>query len=118
MTVDFVVFINGTVTMELDSGEAFVLNQGDFVVQQATMHSWSNESDQWARILRIMLQLEAPVVNGRGLETVWPYEHCRMYLIEKTQGDLPVIEYLEMRRPRCLSIVDLDSVQCIKNRGR
>jgi len=44
-TLDYVVLIDGRLTLGLESGEERVLERGDTVVQQGTMHSWRNPSE-------------------------------------------------------------------------
>lgn len=69
LSLDYIVVQKGSVTLTLDDGSKTKINQGDFVIQQATMHGWDNESDEWARILAIMLPAKAPVVGGQELQT-------------------------------------------------
>jgi hypothetical protein len=46
-TIDFLVMLDGKLTMLLDE-ERVLLEKGDFVVQQATRHAWKNESNEVA----------------------------------------------------------------------
>ncbi|KAH8434315.1 cupin domain-containing protein [Aspergillus melleus] len=73
ITLDYVVVAKGSVVLGLDGGSKVTLNEGDVVVQRATMHSWSNQTDQWARVYGIMLPAQTPVVNGKELEAAWPF---------------------------------------------
>ncbi|RDW70554.1 cupin domain-containing protein [Aspergillus mulundensis] len=80
ITLDYVIVAKGCVVLRLDDGSAVRLNEGDVVVQRATMHSWCNEGESWARVFGIMMPAEKPVVGGDGgggegreLEAVWPF---------------------------------------------
>lgn len=68
LSLDYIIIQKGAVVLKLDDGSRTTVNQGGFVVQQATMHGWSNESDGWARMLCIMLPANAPVVGGKELQ--------------------------------------------------
>jgi mannose-6-phosphate isomerase-like protein (cupin superfamily) len=48
-TVDYVVVIEGEITLILDDSEV-VLRQGEAVVQRGTNHAWENRSDAMARM--------------------------------------------------------------------
>jgi len=50
-TLDYVVLIDGRLTLGLESGEERVLEPGDTVVQQGTMHSWRNTSETEVAIM-------------------------------------------------------------------
>lgn len=69
VSLDYIIVQKGPIILTLDDGTKTKIDEGDFVVQQATMHGWDNESDEWARFLAIMLPAEAPVVGGHELHT-------------------------------------------------
>jgi mannose-6-phosphate isomerase-like protein (cupin superfamily) len=48
-TIDYVVVIEGEITLILDDSEV-VLRQGEAVVQRGTNHAWENRSDAMARM--------------------------------------------------------------------
>jgi quercetin dioxygenase-like cupin family protein len=73
ITLDYVIVISGRIVLCLEGGERVSLHEGDVVVQQATMHAWSNESGEWTRLYGVMVPARAPVVEGRVLEDVWPF---------------------------------------------
>ncbi|KAE8343580.1 hypothetical protein BDV24DRAFT_149510 [Aspergillus arachidicola] len=73
ITLDYVIVGKGSVVLSLDDGSKVTLNEGDMVVQRATMHSWSNTTDQWARIYGMMVPAQAPIVNGKELKEDWPF---------------------------------------------
>ncbi|PLB54742.1 hypothetical protein P170DRAFT_505441 [Aspergillus steynii IBT 23096] len=72
ITLDYVIVAKGSLVLGLDDGSRVHLTEGDVVVQQATMHSWNNESTEWARVYGIMFPAQAPVVDGKVLENIWP----------------------------------------------
>jgi quercetin dioxygenase-like cupin family protein len=56
-TLDYVMILDGTVTLELDRGTV-ELRPGDCVVQRATRHAWHNRSDRPVRMAVVMIRLE------------------------------------------------------------
>ena len=68
ISLDYVLVIKGSVVLSLDDGSRTTVNEGDLVVQQATMHGWDNEADVWARILCCLMPAKAPVVEGVQLD--------------------------------------------------
>ena len=69
ISVDYVIVLKGTVVLTLDDGSRTSVNEGGLVVQQATMHGWDNETDEWARILCFLMPAKAPVVAGVQLDS-------------------------------------------------
>lgn len=69
ISLDYIIVQKGSVVLTLEDGSRTRLQQGEFVVQQATMHGWDNETGEWARMLAVMLPAEAPVVDGKELQT-------------------------------------------------
>ena len=69
ISLDYVLVLKGKVVLTLDDGSRTTVNEGDLVVQQATMHGWDNETDEWARILCCLMPAKAPVIKGKRLET-------------------------------------------------
>ena len=58
-TVDYVMILDGEVTLELDRGEV-KLGPGDCVVQRATRHAWRNRSGRPVKMAVVMLSLAPP----------------------------------------------------------
>jgi uncharacterized cupin superfamily protein len=56
-TVDYVMVLEGEITLELDTGEV-ALGPGDCVVQRSTRHAWRNRSDRPVRMVAVMLSLD------------------------------------------------------------
>lgn len=74
ITLDYIFVLKGTVVLALDDGSRTRVDAGEAVVQQATMHSWDNETDEWARLLCVLIKSEKPVVNGQELEKHVPFK--------------------------------------------
>ena len=55
-TLDYVVILDGEITLELDAG-AVALGPGDCVVQRATNHAWRNKSGRPVRMGVVMIGL-------------------------------------------------------------
>ncbi|OGM42010.1 hypothetical protein ABOM_009506 [Aspergillus bombycis] len=73
ITLDYVIVGKGSVVLGLEDGSKVALSEGDVVVLQATMHGWSNTTDQWARLYGMMVPAQAPIVNGEELKEDWPF---------------------------------------------
>lgn len=56
-SLDYAVVIEGEIVMLLDEGEV-TLRPGDVIVQRATNHSWSNKTEQNARVMFVLLGTE------------------------------------------------------------
>jgi mannose-6-phosphate isomerase-like protein (cupin superfamily) len=56
-TVDYVMVLEGDVSLQLDTGEV-ALHAGDCVVQRGTRHAWRNRSDRPVRMAAVMLSTE------------------------------------------------------------
>jgi naringenin degradation protein FdeH len=55
-TVDYVMVLEGDISLELDTGEV-ALHPGDCVVQRQTRHAWRNRSNKPVRMVAVMLSL-------------------------------------------------------------
>jgi quercetin dioxygenase-like cupin family protein len=71
---DYIVVLKGTVVLTLDDGSKTPVTEGGVVVQRATMHGWDNDTDEWARILCVLVPARAPVVGGVELQTHMTFE--------------------------------------------
>jgi quercetin dioxygenase-like cupin family protein len=69
LSLDYIIVQHGSITLTLDSGTRTKVHPGEFVIQQATMHGWDNDSDEWVRLIAIMLPARAPRVGDRELGT-------------------------------------------------
>jgi quercetin dioxygenase-like cupin family protein len=67
-SLDYCVLIKGQLVHNTDDdASTTTVNVGDVVVQQGTMHQWNNETDEWARIVAVLLPATEPIVNGKQL---------------------------------------------------
>jgi mannose-6-phosphate isomerase-like protein (cupin superfamily) len=55
-TLDYVMILDGEVTLELDRGSV-ALGPGDCVVQRATRHAWRNRSGRPVKMAVVMIRL-------------------------------------------------------------
>ncbi|KAJ7087045.1 hypothetical protein C8R43DRAFT_1115315 [Mycena crocata] len=67
ITLDYGIVFRGTVILELEDGDRVTLNEGDTVVQRGTMHTWRNETTEWAKMYFVMLGAKPIEVGGRRL---------------------------------------------------
>ena len=58
-SLDYVVVLEGEITLLLDDGEV-VLKAGDVVVQQGTNHAWINRGKATCRLAMVFLDAEEP----------------------------------------------------------
>ncbi|KAJ3476352.1 hypothetical protein NLI96_g11216 [Meripilus lineatus] len=70
-SLDYGIVNKGTIVLQLDNGKRVTLNEGDVVVQRGTIHTWRNESTEWARIYFILLDAHPVTVNGEKLPEEW-----------------------------------------------
>ena len=54
-TLDFIVGVEGEMTMTLDDGAEVTFGPGDVIVQRGTFHGWENRTDKVAKIAIILL---------------------------------------------------------------
>ncbi|KAJ7433435.1 hypothetical protein B0H11DRAFT_760825 [Mycena galericulata] len=68
VSLDYAIVFKGSVILELEDGKRVTLNEGDTVVQRGTMHTWRNETTEWARIYGVVLDAKPIMVDGKVLE--------------------------------------------------
>jgi quercetin dioxygenase-like cupin family protein len=67
-SLDYGVVLEGSIELQLDSGETRTLHRGDIAVQRATMHAWRNfSSDKWCRMLFVLQDCQPLVIAGQRL---------------------------------------------------
>lgn len=66
-SLDYGICITGTPICELDDGIREEMKPGDVCVQRGTIHAWVNETNEWQRIVFILLGSEPVVINGKAL---------------------------------------------------
>lgn len=57
-SIDYAVIMSGTIELELDDDVVVVLNEGDVLVQQATIHGWKNTGTEPCIIAFILISTE------------------------------------------------------------
>ncbi|KAF7318768.1 Cupin-2 domain-containing protein [Mycena chlorophos] len=74
-SLDYGIVAKGSIVLVLEDGKQVTLGEGDTIIQRATMHSWRNESGEWARIYFVGLGAKPVVlVDGRELKEEWRSE--------------------------------------------
>ncbi|KAJ7433436.1 hypothetical protein B0H11DRAFT_2121781 [Mycena galericulata] len=68
VSLDYAIVFKGSVTLELEEGKRVTLNEGDTVVQRGTMHTWRNETSEWARVYFVVLDAKPITIGGKVLE--------------------------------------------------
>jgi quercetin dioxygenase-like cupin family protein len=69
VTLDYGVVLKGEIVARLNGGVEKTIKEGEIIVQMGTIHSWINKSDQWCRMLFVMLPAEKVVLkDGRVLD--------------------------------------------------
>ena len=69
VTLDYGVVLKGEIVARLNGGVEKTIKEGEVIVQMGTIHSWINKSDQWCRMLFVMLPAEKVVLkDGRVLD--------------------------------------------------
>lgn len=68
-SLDYGVVLEGSMELELDSGEKRIMHRGDVIIQRATNHAWKNVSGAgvWARMLFVLVAAEKVVVGDKIL---------------------------------------------------
>lgn len=74
MTLDYIFVLKGQVVLTLDDRSRTVVKENEAVIQQAAMHGWDNETDDWARLLCVLIKAQPPVVNGKELGSEIPFQ--------------------------------------------
>ena len=59
-TIDYAICLSGKCEMLLDDGDKVAFNQGDVMIQRATMHGWANPFFEPCQIAFILIGSNAP----------------------------------------------------------
>lgn len=63
------VVLKGEIVARLDDDVETTIREGEMMVQRGTIHAWVNKTDQWCRMLFVMLGAEKVVLkDGKVLE--------------------------------------------------
>jgi quercetin dioxygenase-like cupin family protein len=66
------VVLKGEIVLRLNHGAEVTIREGETMVQRGTIHSWINRTDQWCRMLFVMLDAEPiELKDGRVLGPVF-----------------------------------------------
>jgi quercetin dioxygenase-like cupin family protein len=64
-SLDYGIVTEGEWELVVDSGESMILRKGDVCVQRATMHQWNNNTDNWNRMVFVLMDALPLEVAGR-----------------------------------------------------
>ncbi|WWC65288.1 uncharacterized protein I303_107905 [Kwoniella dejecticola CBS 10117] len=67
-TFDYLIMTHGELELELPDGQKRTVKVGDAIIQAANVHSWNNNTDQWARFVGVAVPSEAAKVDGKTLD--------------------------------------------------
>jgi quercetin dioxygenase-like cupin family protein len=68
-TLDYMVVLKGEIVARLDDGVEKTIREGEMMVQMGSIHAWVNKTDQWCRMLFVMMAAEQVVLkDGTVLE--------------------------------------------------
>jgi quercetin dioxygenase-like cupin family protein len=54
-SLDYGIMVQGTTDLLVDSGDRIEMQPGDVCIQRGTMHQWINNSDQWNRMIFVLI---------------------------------------------------------------
>lgn len=67
-SVDYLVVLSGSVSMELDNDEVVELKAGDVLVQRGTVHNWVNKGTEPCIMAVVLVSAPAVQIAGQTLE--------------------------------------------------
>lgn len=63
-TLDYMVVLKGKIVLRVDEGKEVTIKEGEIAINRGNMHAWVNKSDQWCRLLFVMMPAEKVVLQG------------------------------------------------------
>ncbi len=57
-TIDYALILKGEIDMDLDDGVSVHLNEGDVLIQRATIHNWANHGTESCVIAFILIDAQ------------------------------------------------------------
>ncbi|KAK9894434.1 hypothetical protein P389DRAFT_197728 [Cystobasidium minutum MCA 4210] len=66
-SLDYIIMLQGEITLELEDGQKTVLKAGDVAIQQGTLHKWINHTQETARFACIALPAGPVQIAGKSL---------------------------------------------------
>ena len=67
-SIDYGIVVQGEVHLELDDQQVVKLTQGDVVIQRGTIHAWENKTNEFARMIFVLVDAKLFEVNGVPLQ--------------------------------------------------
>ncbi|KIP06423.1 hypothetical protein PHLGIDRAFT_118981 [Phlebiopsis gigantea 11061_1 CR5-6] len=69
VSLDYGILVSGMLILVLDDGQRLALRVGDVIVQRGTIHACINETDEWARMVDVMLTAEKVKAGDKEVDT-------------------------------------------------
>jgi quercetin dioxygenase-like cupin family protein len=67
-SIDYGIVVTGEVHLELDDKQVVKLGPGDVVVQRGTIHAWENKTNEFARMIFVLVDAKPFAVDGVPLQ--------------------------------------------------
>ncbi|WWD19956.1 hypothetical protein CI109_104429 [Kwoniella shandongensis] len=71
VSLDYGIMVSGEIHLELEDGNERRLVSGDIVVQRGTVHTWHNKTDEYARMIYVLVAAKPVVIEGKALDYHW-----------------------------------------------
>ncbi|WWC64316.1 uncharacterized protein I303_106926 [Kwoniella dejecticola CBS 10117] len=71
VSLDYGIMVSGIVHLELEDGDERRLVPGDIAVQRGTVHTWHNRTDEYARMVFVLVAAKPVIINGQALGDNW-----------------------------------------------
>jgi len=66
-SIDYAIVLAGSITHETSDGKVITANAGDTIVQRGTLHAWHNRTDEWTRMVFVMIPAEKVLTEKKLL---------------------------------------------------
>lgn len=64
---DYAIVMHGEVVMGTSDGKRTSVKAGELIVQLGMLHDWTNETDDWVRIIFVGLESKPIVIDGKPI---------------------------------------------------
>ncbi|MFK4872539.1 cupin domain-containing protein [Novosphingobium sp. ZW T3_23] len=71
-SIDYGIVLKGEIELEVDDGERRTISEGGIVVQRGTNHLWRNTTDSICRLVFVLIEAPAFLLDGRALDECKP----------------------------------------------
>jgi quercetin dioxygenase-like cupin family protein len=71
-SIDYGIVLTNEIELELDGGEKRTVRAGGIIVQRGTNHLWRNTTTHRTRVVFVLIQAPAFVLDGRPLREIKP----------------------------------------------